>query len=199
MSEEGTPRKGSRNLALSRIRLFEASRGKASGPVVCRGRRPLWRPALKLALILGLAVILLEGLTSPVRLQPVSATGQEKGAVAFERHCSACHGSDGSGTEGGPPPLRDSPWVAGPEGALIRIVLHGLRGPIQVGGKTYNLEMPGFAGQLSDGEIAAVLTFVRHRWGGRDPAVAAETVRRLRFQYRGRERSWTAEELAGEP
>jgi len=42
------------------------------------------------------------------------------------------------------PPLAGSPWVTGPEERLIKIVLHGVHGPMQIEGKTYDQEMPGF-------------------------------------------------------
>src|SRR5436190_24051505 len=54
------------------------------------------------------------------------------GAAHFESLCAGCHGSDGLAVEGEAPPLAGSSWVAGPETRLIRIVMHGVRGPIQV-------------------------------------------------------------------
>jgi mono/diheme cytochrome c family protein len=95
------------------------------------------------------------------------------------------------------PPLEGSPWVAGSENIVIRIVLHGLRGPIEVGGRRYNQEMPGFGPILSDADIASLLSYVRARFGG--GPVAQASVRQLRDLHRGRVELWTVEELLKAP
>ena len=94
------------------------------------------------------------------------------------------------------PPLEGSSWVAGPENRVIKIVLHGLRGTIEVRGKTYNQEMPGFGPVLTDADIASLLSYVRRRFGGR-PArrfrrrPSAGSARRIE----GRTDYWTVDEL----
>src|SRR5262244_256617 len=85
-----------------------------------------------------LVLLLALGLTTKGRVLPQSsssgfhAAGRngQSGAAHFERLCAGCHGSDGLAREGEAPPLAGSPWVAGPETRLIRIVMHGVRGPI---------------------------------------------------------------------
>ena len=124
-----------------------------------------------------LALALVLALTAAVLAQTVSnsatQTGDsERGSAQFEAQCASCHERDGRGTEGGPPPLQGSPWVSGPETRLIKIVLHGMRGKVEVNGKTYNLEMPGFGKVLTDEDIAAVVSFVRGSWGGRTEPIA---------------------------
>lgn len=86
-----------------------------------------------------------------------------------------------------------------PEGLVIRIVLHGLRGPIEVAGKNYNQEMPGFGPVLSDADIAMLLSYVRKRFGGVDSPVSAESVASIRAAYRDRKVYWTADELVKGP
>src|SRR5436190_1457091 len=90
----------------------------------------------------------------------------EPGSVQFQSYCAACHQYDGQ-RMGEAPPLAGSPWVAGPEERLIKIVLHGVHGPMEVDGKTYDQEMPGFGRILSDVEVASLLSFVRRRFAGR--------------------------------
>ena len=97
------------------------------------------------------------------------------------------------------PPLEGSSWVAGPENRVIRIVLHGLRGPIQVRGKTYNQEMPGFGPILTDADIASLLSYVRGRFGGGATPVSEAAVRLIRAAHRGRMNYWTVDELLKEP
>ncbi len=118
-----------------------------------------WKLLLgKAGLLLGLAVG--RGPTADPTADPES-----RGDIAFLNHCAPCHLPDGRGVDGGGPPLADSSWVRGPDSRLIRIVLHGLRGPIDVGDQTYNREMLAFGPILSDEQIADLLTS-RRRFGG---------------------------------
>jgi len=77
--------------------------------------------------------------------------------------------------------------------------MHGVRGPIQVGDKIYDREMPGVGRKLSDREMAAMLSLVRSRWGASGAPIAPETVRRIRVAAGNRTRYWTVEELLAAP
>ena len=90
--------------------------------------------------------------------------------------------------------LVQSPWVLGPEGRLVRIVLHGVRGPIEVNGRVYNLEMEFPGSDFSDQELADVLTYVRKAWGNDGRRIDEATVRKIR-EAEGDRDSWTVEEL----
>ena len=82
---------------------------------------------------------------------------------------------------------------------MIRIVLHGVRGSIEVDGKTYNREMLGFGNVMQDEEVASLLTFVRSRWGEIETPVKPETVGRIRRATADRIGYWTADELLAIP
>ena len=127
--------------------------------------------------------------------EEVPKTNTNLGRAQYVRHCAACHKPDGSGAEGVGPPLADSSWLRGPESRLIRIVLHGVRGPIEVRGVTYNREMIGFRYVLNDDQIASVLTYIRSRWGDIGKPVREEDVRRIRLDALDRTTFWTVEEL----
>jgi len=118
-----------------------------------------------------------------------------QGKTHFENYCAACHHTDGLGVKGGGPPLMGSSWVAGPETRLIRIILGGVRGPLEVAEQTYNLEMPASGQILSDAQVAALLSYVRSRFSQSSAPIAPATVSRVRAETRDRDTYWTAEEL----
>ena len=86
-----------------------------------------------------------------------AAVAAEDGAQVYNTLCVACHGPDGKGLNG-LPPLVGSEWPKGPAERSIKIVLNGLTGPVEVAGKTYNIDMPPQGAVLSDEKIAAALT-----------------------------------------
>jgi mono/diheme cytochrome c family protein len=120
------------------------------------------------------------------------------GAGIFANVCQTCHQDRGAGVEDKYPPLAGSEWVAGDASIPVRIVLNGLQGPIQVKGKTLSNEMPAFGPQLSDAEIAAVLTHVRSSWGNRAGPVDPKLVREIRERTAGAG-PWTVERLKAQP
>jgi len=131
------------------------------------------------------------------KVKPLSKEHQawfDLGKEVFEITCIACHQAHGLGQEGLAPPLVDSEWVGYSAERLARIVLHGLRGPIEVKGQTYEIDMPSLA-VLSDEQIANVLTYIRHQWGHDYDPIPPEAVKQVREATANREESWTAEEL----
>ena len=87
-----------------------------------------------------------------------------RGEAVYQISCIACHQTDGRGIEGLAPPLGDPAWLGRSDKELIKIVLEGLSGEIQVEGKTWNLLMPPWA-HLGDEQIADVLTYVLWTFG----------------------------------
>jgi len=128
---------------------------------------------------------------------PLTADQQkmfEEGRTLYNASCGACHQPTGLGQEGLGPPLAGSEWVLGSEKRLGLIVLNGVRGPIMVKGRKYELEMPGLF-IFDDAQIASVMTYVRRAWEHNESAVSEEYVKKLRAEYSKREDAWTAEEL----
>ena len=109
----------------------------------------------------------------------------KKGAKVYSQVCVACHQADGNGNPGGGiPPLAGSDWVLadGPN-RIIRIVLHGLEGPVKVNGTTWGQnQMPPQAKNadnpagLSPDDVALVLSYVRNAWGNKASLVTTEMV-----------------------
>ncbi len=113
----------------------------------------------------------------------------------YRQHCAACHGADGQGVPGRYPPLVDTRWVLEDDERLILIVLHGLRGPIEVHGELYDELMAPLGHRLSDEEIAAILSYVRHSWGNEAPAISADDVAEVRGAFPAPRSPWTVDTL----
>ncbi len=120
----------------------------------------------------------------------------QDGGQLFTLYCSACHGADGKGAGNGAfPPLAASPYLLADPELPIKIVLHGIHGPIDVLGKTYNLEMPPQGVAIVDDQIAAILTYVRSSWGNKASVVTPDLVKKIRAETTSRSGHWTASEL----
>ena len=120
----------------------------------------------------------------------------QDGEQLYGLYCSACHAPDGRGATGGAfPPLAGSEWVHGNPKRSVAIVLKGLHGPIEVGGKAYNLEMPPQGEALGDDQIVAILNFVHKAWGNKGQEVKRDLVRVARTEFASRTEPWTAPEL----
>ncbi len=82
-----------------------------------------------------------------------------RGGKAYSANCQACHGAEGKGLPNLFPPMAGSAVAAGPVDAHIKAVLHGFKT-----GK-FAAQMPAFAAQLSDTDVAAIVTYERNAFG----------------------------------
>ena len=103
----------------------------------------------------------------------------ERGKTVYENTCLACHQINGSGVPGMNPPLKKTKWVVGDKKTLINVILKGLDQEIVVDDETYTNVMPAFA-NLSDQEIADVLTYIRNSFGNKASQVTEAEVKKLR-------------------
>ena len=118
----------------------------------------------------------------------------ERGLAVYGLTCVACHGPEGKGVPGTFPPLDGSEWVSGDVTVPIRIVIHGLQGPVKVAGQDYNNIMPPHV-DLDDQKIADVLTYVRQSWSNDAAPVTPAQVKEVREKHKARTTPWTAKEL----
>lgn len=123
-----------------------------------------------------------------------------KGKEIYSREgfCSTCHQPDGGGlSASGFPPLAGTPWVEGSEERLIKLVLNGLQGPIEVNNVQYSGQVPmtPFGGMLNDEEVAAVVTYVRNTFGNKASAVTPEKVAAVRQATRDKKGFYSPDEL----
>ena len=82
------------------------------------------------------------------------AEQMDRGAKVYAANCAACHQPNGKGA-GSFPALDGSKVVLGPKEANFQIMLNG-KGA-----------MPKWGGVISDGDIAAVITYTRNAWGNK--------------------------------
>ena len=68
-------------------------------------------------------------------------------------------------------------------------------GPIEVGGSVYNSVMPPLGSQLTDRDIAGVLSFIRQEWENNAVEVSEDFISKLREEQGLRDTPWTIEEL----
>jgi mono/diheme cytochrome c family protein len=111
----------------------------------------------------------------------------ELGKEVFNRdaHCITCHQPNGLGLAPIYPPLTSKEWLAGSDERLIKIVLKGLFGVVEVEGKRFDPTkgtppMTGFGQLLKDEEVAAVLTYVRQSFGNDYDPIKADAVKKVR-------------------
>jgi mono/diheme cytochrome c family protein len=115
--------------------------------------------------------------------QPKSgaAAMMSRGKQVFEQVCGICHGNDGLGKPAQAPPLAGSEWVnAKGVQRLTHIPLTGLNGDVQVEGKDWNMSMAPMGAQLSDADLAAVLSYIRSSWGNKGGMVTPDDVKAVR-------------------
>ncbi|BDX22360.1 hypothetical protein TUM22923_16810 [Polynucleobacter sp. TUM22923] len=79
---------------------------------------------------------------------------KERGAKVYAANCAACHQANGKGA-GTFPALDASKVVLGPKEGQYNILLNGKNA------------MPKWSGVISDGDIAAVITYTRNAWGNK--------------------------------
>ena len=114
-------------------------------------------------------------------------TLKAQGQDYFQARCATCHGIDGKGIPSIGPSLVESPYVIGAPETLVRIMLDGLAGPIEVAGETWNAVMPGHRANpdFTDDVASGVATYVRRAWGHGASAVTPADVGRLKQEREG--------------
>ena len=142
-------------------------------------------------------------------IPPAERSSILAGATVFNSLCVTCHGAGGKGVmvEGSTtlaaPPLAESKRMNADKSLLVKIILHGLTGPIDE--KEYPSVMPSL-GANSDDWVASVVNYVRYEFGNagrrfRRPGdttsqfISAVEVADIRKQNESRYELWTLQEL----
>ena len=139
--------------------------------------------------LLALTVVLMSQTTRPAPApagKPVDSTqhktpmqaSMERGKEVYFLQCLACHQVDATGVQDMNPPLTGTKYVLGDKTTLVQIVLKGMKGVPIDGDDFHNVMAPH--NDLTDRQIADVLTYVRNSFGNKARAVSAAEVRAIR-------------------
>jgi mono/diheme cytochrome c family protein len=144
------------------------------------------------------------GPTRQLNAQEAAVYKLGKEVFSRDAHCMTCHQPNGLGMTNSYPPLTgaNNPWLRDDE-RLIKIVLKGLWGPMELNGQKFDPTkgvppMPGFGGFTSDEEIAAVISYVRQSWGNDLPLITPAQVAKVRAATRNRADFYMVEDIMKE-
>lgn len=144
----------------------------------------------KLTIVLFGSLFILASLLMSQTTKPAAAAGQNKGGFqasmdrgkqVYLEQCLACHQVDAAGVPSMNPPLIKTKWVLGDKKTLVQLVLKGMTGDVDVNGDTYRNIMAPHS-DLTDQQIADVLTYVRNSFGNKAKAITAAEVKAIRAQ-----------------
>jgi mono/diheme cytochrome c family protein len=141
-----------------------------------------WRPGPQFAntVTYGRVAAAPPGIAAPAPATSGAPVPASLGAEVYENKCASCHQSDGTGVPGVFPPMKgDASVRAADPASQILTILRGAQGKV-IGGVKYAAEMPAFALQLTDQQVAAVANHERTSWGNHAPAVSADDVTKAR-------------------
>jgi len=81
------------------------------------------------------------------------------------------------------PPLIKTKWVLGDKSKLIEVVIKGMQGAVDIEGDTYHNVMPPHP-DLTDQQVADVLTYVRNSFGNKARGVTEAEVKAVRAKLK---------------
>jgi mono/diheme cytochrome c family protein len=138
-----------------------------------------------------------EGVGAEVQMSPELWLAKGK---KLYNNCMACHQVNGQGLPGQFPPLVGSEWVTNGTERLAMIALKAVQGPLTVKGQQYNLVMTYVGEQnLSDKEVAQVMSYIRNEWGNEGSFVTPAMVAHAREKYADQKTPWVAADLEQVP
>jgi mono/diheme cytochrome c family protein len=107
----------------------------------------------------------------------------DRGQKVYLATCLACHMADGGGVQNMNPPLIKTKWVLGDKSQLIQIVLNGMKEGVTIDDMEYHNVMASHK-DLTDLQIADVLTYVRNSFGNKAKAVTETEVKAVRAKLK---------------
>lgn len=99
------------------------------------------------------------------------------GKQVYEAHCQNCHGPSGEGLASLIPPLTDSVFLSKNKHRLSCSIKQGTSDTLYIQGKFFDTAMPA-NDKLSDGDIAAVITFITNSFGNKQGLYKEDLVKK---------------------
>jgi mono/diheme cytochrome c family protein len=132
---------------------------------------------------MSVVFVLAIGLMSQTKKPAAPAQGGTQASITrgkqvYYEQCLSCHQADAGGVQGMNPSLIKAKFVLGGKPALVKIVLNGLVG-VEIDGDSYNGVMAPHA-DLTDLQIADVLTYIRNNFGNKASAITPAQVNAIR-------------------
>ncbi len=103
----------------------------------------------------------------------------KRGQDVYNRNCLTCHQENGSGVPMMYPPITESDFISGDNEKLIKLILKGMSGPIEIKTELYNSIMPP-QNNLDDQQISALITYLRSTFSNSGKQVSTEEVTKVR-------------------
>jgi mono/diheme cytochrome c family protein len=111
--------------------------------------------------------------------QPVDKASVTRGEAVYKKHCLSCHQLDGGGVPHLNPPLAESTTVLKDKAKSIKIVLKGMIDRVEIDGEYYSNNMSPH-NDLTNQQIADVLTYIRNSFGNKATAITVTEVKAVR-------------------
>ena len=112
------------------------------------------------------------------------AASAARGKTVYLQRCMVCHQADGGGVPKLNAPLDASTAVNGSDiSKLIKYIVKGFADRVEIDGELYSNAMPA-AADLTDQEIADVLTFIRSSWSNKAGPVTSLQVKQTRSKLK---------------
>ena len=112
------------------------------------------------------------------------AASVARGKIVYLQRCMVCHQADGGGVPKLNAPLDASTAVNGSDvDKLIKYIVKGFADRVEIDGELYSNAMPA-AADLTDQQIADVLTFIRSNWSNKAGPVTPLQVKQTRSKLK---------------
>jgi mono/diheme cytochrome c family protein len=116
------------------------------------------------------------------KLPPSGA--MQRGKTIYITRCVACHQQDGGGVPRMNPPLDGASAVQGKDKAkLVQVIIKGMTERVEIDGEYYSNNMAPHA-DLTDQQVADVLTYIRNSWNNKAGVVTADEVKLVRAKIK---------------
>lgn len=134
---------------------------------------------------LNAIAVYLKDLSGSARPSSTTTAGPDvlaAGGAIYQDLCSSCHAADGKGVPNMFPDLTETATVSASDPTtVLHVILQGAQS-VATDREPTGPAMPAFGWQLNDGQVAAVASYVRDRFGKKASGVTEQQVQKMRSQ-----------------